>query len=116
MSQTYLSIGKEGVQNNPQKNKRGKYKVCYSNPENTPRKPVKNEILVSMTNTNFTYKRYTSSKHDTYTTDNILLTYSPKQIYDKNTKSMLFISGLIDTCQQGIKFGATSAIEWVVNK
>ena len=47
MRQTYLSIGKEGVQNNPQKNKRGKYKVCYTNPENTPRKPVKSEILVS---------------------------------------------------------------------
>lgn len=47
MRQTYLSIGKEGVQNNPQQNKRGEYKVCYSNPENTPRKPVKSEILVS---------------------------------------------------------------------
>ena len=46
-------------------------------------------------------------KHDIYTPDNILLTYSPKQIYDKNTKSMLLISGLIDTGQQGIKFGAT---------
>ena len=46
-------------------------------------------------------------KYDIYTPDNILLTYSPKQIYDKNTKSMLLISGLIDTGQQGIKFGAT---------
>lgn len=55
-------------------------------------------------------------KYDIYTPDNILLTYSPKQIYDKNTKSMLLISGLIDTGQQGIKFGATSAIAWVLNK
>lgn len=46
-------------------------------------------------------------KHDTYTTDNMLLTYSPKQIYNKNTKIMLIISGLIDTGQPGIKFGAT---------
>lgn len=55
-------------------------------------------------------------KHDTYTPDNILLTYSPKQIYNKNTKIMLIISGLIDTGQQGMKFGATSAIAWVLNK
>lgn len=46
-------------------------------------------------------------KLDTYTTDNIVLTYSPKQIYNKNTKIMLIISGLIDTGQPGIKFGAT---------
>lgn len=45
-------------------------------------------------------------KHDTYTTDNIL-TYLPKQIYNKNTKILLLISGLIDTGQPGIKFGAT---------
>ena len=44
--------------------------------------------------------------HDTYTSDNILLTYLPKQIYNKNTKRMLLISGLIDTGQQGIKLGA----------
>lgn len=46
-------------------------------------------------------------KHDTYTTDIILLTYSPKQIYNKNTKLLSLISGLIDTGQPGIKFGAT---------
>ena len=55
-------------------------------------------------------------KHDTYTTDIILLTYSPKQIYNKNTKIMLIISGSIDTGQPGITFGATSAIAWVLNK
>lgn len=55
-------------------------------------------------------------KHDTYTTDNILLTYLPKQIYNKNTKIMLLTSGLIDTGQQGIKLRGTSAIAWVLNK
>lgn len=105
MRQTYLSIGKEGVQNNPQKNKRGKYKVCYSNPENTPRKPVKNWNISIMTKHQL-YQTMHKLKHDTYTTDNIL-TYLPKQIYNKNTKILLLISGLIDTGQPGIKFGAT---------
>ena len=46
-------------------------------------------------------------KHDTYTTDNVVLTYLPKQIYNKNTKIILLISRLIDTGQPGITFGAT---------